>query len=228
MTRYDKDNDRETRRACLKKKKSETKKCKKYKTVVSKFKMKVTSKKPKKDTTKIAKKIESKNFEKITINKSKRVTTTRPEKVATSKPKKRVTNYIKMKYQLYRDINALRKKYSKPPLKVNVTLSKELQKYAQIYVNNFSGKTPKAPLNGLYYFSPPDREYNPIKKWRTDEESLKDDYFMRGIINLPFTRLIWKSSTHIGCGVYGSKTGVITVCVISPMGKYKENPSKIF
>uniref|UniRef100_A0A0N5CAZ4 SCP domain-containing protein n=1 Tax=Strongyloides papillosus TaxID=174720 RepID=A0A0N5CAZ4_STREA len=143
-------------------------------------------------------------------------------KVTSRRLRVQADKYIKMKYKLYRDINNLRIKYHVKPLIVNMTLSIELQKFALRYAKNDKDLEPRLPApDEIYYFCPSNEEYDPIGYWSTDKDLLTKEYIEMGILDLFFSKLIWKSSTHIGCGVYGSKFGIVTLCKITPRGNIK-------
>uniref|UniRef100_A0A0N5CAY7 SCP domain-containing protein n=1 Tax=Strongyloides papillosus TaxID=174720 RepID=A0A0N5CAY7_STREA len=201
INRYYENNDRQERQAIMKKKKV---KSMKSTTVASKSKKKDTTKKP------------------------KEVATKKPEEFTTKKARKWRSKYLEMKYKLYDDINALREKYFKPPLQVNKSLSIELQNYVQKYIKGDKDLKPREPSpDEIYYFCSSDEEYDPIKYWSKDEHLLTYENIYDDKIDLFYTKLLWKSSTHIGCGVYGDERGIATFCKITPRGnikgEYKEN-----
>uniref|UniRef100_A0A0N5CAZ1 SCP domain-containing protein n=1 Tax=Strongyloides papillosus TaxID=174720 RepID=A0A0N5CAZ1_STREA len=154
----------------------------------------------------------------------KKVTTTARttmKKVTFTKPSSPAVKYIKMKYKLYRDINALRAKYFMPELKVDVTQSKELQKFAEKFIKgDRTLKPPSLAKEDLFYFCEPGEKYDPIKYWSEIVELLTNKYFNKVALDLFYTKLICKSSTHIGCGVYGGVIGIFTYCKITQRGKY--------
>uniref|UniRef100_A0A0K0EZW6 Uncharacterized protein n=1 Tax=Strongyloides venezuelensis TaxID=75913 RepID=A0A0K0EZW6_STRVS len=86
------------------------------------------------------------------------------EEVTNKKKKKMVFKFLRMKYQLYDDINKLRKKYCLEPLKVNKTQSIQLQKYVKKFINDDKDLKPlKTPLEEIYNFCYPGNDYDPIK-----------------------------------------------------------------
>uniref|UniRef100_A0A0K0EZW2 SCP domain-containing protein n=1 Tax=Strongyloides venezuelensis TaxID=75913 RepID=A0A0K0EZW2_STRVS len=149
-------------------------------------------------------------------------TRTTTKKVTTTKPRNPATKYIKMKYLLYRDINELRGKYNFPKLKVNLTLSIELQKYVVRFIKGDKTLKPRPPApEDLYYFCKPGEKYDPIKFWSKDKAFLTREYIEMGTLDLFYSKLIWKSSKYIGCGVHGDVNGIATFCKITPRGNIK-------
>uniref|UniRef100_A0A0K0EZV1 SCP domain-containing protein n=1 Tax=Strongyloides venezuelensis TaxID=75913 RepID=A0A0K0EZV1_STRVS len=170
---------------------------------------------------------ENNNQQKRQVREKKKVSSRRPptttrkttKKVITKRPKKPSYKYIKMKYQLYRDINKLRKKYFMPLLVINKTLSIELQKYAKRFINHDKTLKPLEQLGDeMIYFCPPNTKYEPIKYWSKYSYLLNYENIEFDLLDLDFTHLIWKSSTHIGCGVFGGTNGIFTYCRITPKG----------
>uniref|UniRef100_A0A0N5CAZ3 SCP domain-containing protein n=1 Tax=Strongyloides papillosus TaxID=174720 RepID=A0A0N5CAZ3_STREA len=176
---------------------------------------------------------ENKDQQKRQVKKSS-VKSKSSKKVTSKKSKTASSQYIKMKYKLYNDINALRVKHSVEKLKVNVTLSKELQKYVEGLVKVV--QTYKYRLlqpEDLYYIVKQGEKYDPIGFWSKDLELLSDKPISKYsyYYDLPFTKLIWKSSTHIGCGISGadnsrSRYRIIVYCRISPKGNIAEKFSE--
>uniref|UniRef100_A0A0K0EZV2 SCP domain-containing protein n=1 Tax=Strongyloides venezuelensis TaxID=75913 RepID=A0A0K0EZV2_STRVS len=165
------------------------------------------------------KKVSSRRPPTTTRKTTKKVITRRPNKVTTKRPTNPSHKYITMKYQLYRDINELRGKYYMPPLQVNTTLSTELQDYVMRYITHDKTLEPLEQLGDeVIYFCPPDTKYEPIKYWSKYSYLLNDENIELGLLDLDFTQLIWKSSTHIGCGVFGGTNGIFTYCRITPKG----------
>uniref|UniRef100_A0A0N5CAZ2 SCP domain-containing protein n=1 Tax=Strongyloides papillosus TaxID=174720 RepID=A0A0N5CAZ2_STREA len=153
----------------------------------------------------------------------RKVTTTIPKKPSTSRPTttRKVTT-TKPKKPLYRDINTLREKYFMPKLKVNVTRSKELQKYVERFVKGDQTFKPLPPVpEDLIYFTRKGEKYDPIEFWSKDEHLLTYENIYDDLIDLFYTKLIWKSSKYIGCGVYGNVNGIFTFCKITPRGNIK-------
>uniref|UniRef100_A0A0K0EZW0 SCP domain-containing protein n=1 Tax=Strongyloides venezuelensis TaxID=75913 RepID=A0A0K0EZW0_STRVS len=179
--------------------------------------------------------VENKNQQKRRVNESRNgVRYNRIKKrIAIIKNKKPVRKYIKMKYRLYNDINILRQRYSVGKLKVNVALSKELQKYVERIVKvDLTYKYRKLKPEDIIYIYKQGEKYDPLGFWSKDVKYLIDRPFEKWPDNEEFTRLIWKSSTHIGCGLSGAKSSssryrIVVYCRITPKGnikgKYAEN-----
>uniref|UniRef100_A0A0N5CAZ0 SCP domain-containing protein n=1 Tax=Strongyloides papillosus TaxID=174720 RepID=A0A0N5CAZ0_STREA len=173
--------------------------------------------------------VENKDLQKRQVRKSSAKSKS-SKKVTSKKSKTASSQYIKMKYKLYNDINALRVEHAVPKLKVNVTLSKELQKYVEGLVK--VDQTYKYQLlepEDLYYIVKRGEKYDPIGFWSKDLKLFKPDDKI--IFNLPLIKLIWKSSTHIGCGISGANNSrgryrIIVYCRISPRRKIPEELSE--
>uniref|UniRef100_A0A0K0EZW1 SCP domain-containing protein n=1 Tax=Strongyloides venezuelensis TaxID=75913 RepID=A0A0K0EZW1_STRVS len=147
-------------------------------------------------------------------------------KVSYKKSKTAHSQYIKMKYKLYNDINQLRVKNSLPKLKVDVKLSKELQKYVVGLVKkDFTHKYRKLQPEDMFYIVKKNENYDPLGYWSKDLEYFKpkDEPYYR----LPFLKLFLKSSTHMGCGVAGGNNSrggfrIVVYCRIRPLGNVQK------
>uniref|UniRef100_A0A0K0EZV8 SCP domain-containing protein n=1 Tax=Strongyloides venezuelensis TaxID=75913 RepID=A0A0K0EZV8_STRVS len=89
----------------------------------------------------------------------------------------------------------------------------ELQRFAMRYAKHDKRLKLSLPSpDEIYYFCPSKKEYDPIEYWSEDKDLLNNKYIEKGIIDLSFSKLIGKSNTHIGCGVYGNENGIVTIC----------------
>uniref|UniRef100_A0A0K0EZV7 Uncharacterized protein n=1 Tax=Strongyloides venezuelensis TaxID=75913 RepID=A0A0K0EZV7_STRVS len=126
------------------------------------------------------KKVPSRRPPTTTRKTTKKVITRRPNKVTTKRPTNPSYKYITMKYQLYHDINELRKKYLMPPLEVNTTLSTELQEYVMRFIQHDETLKPLEQLGDeVIYFCPPHKKYEPIKYWSEYSYLLNDENIRR-------------------------------------------------
>uniref|UniRef100_A0A0K0EZW3 SCP domain-containing protein n=1 Tax=Strongyloides venezuelensis TaxID=75913 RepID=A0A0K0EZW3_STRVS len=153
-----------------------------------------------------------------------------PMKHTTIRSKIASSQYIKMKYKLYHDINELRVKHSVPKLKVDVKLSKKLQKYVEGLVKkDFTHKYQKLQPEDMFYIVKKGEKYDPIGYWSKELEYFKPKE--KAFYRIPFIKLIWKSSTHIGCGISGADNSrgihrIVVYCRIYPVGDIEKEFSE--
>uniref|UniRef100_A0A0N5BQW2 SCP domain-containing protein n=1 Tax=Strongyloides papillosus TaxID=174720 RepID=A0A0N5BQW2_STREA len=156
-------------------------------------------------------------------------TTPKPDKYAHLKSKVSSLYIFTNILQILNEINDLRLKHQAQNLTVDPVLAKKAQYHAEKYAaQSIVPFYEDNSIKTLIYTTRIGDAFNPMSLWTGGSifvDFEKPDQFE---IDIPFTQLIWVSTTSIGCGISEdkSRSEILTVCLFYPKGNIPGQYSK--
>uniref|UniRef100_A0A0N5BMY6 SCP domain-containing protein n=1 Tax=Strongyloides papillosus TaxID=174720 RepID=A0A0N5BMY6_STREA len=156
-------------------------------------------------------------------------TTPRPDKYAHLKSKVSSLYIFTNIFQILNEINDLRLKHQAQNLTVDPVLAKKAQYHAEKYAAQL--RVPFYEDNSiktLIYTTRIGDAFNPMSLWTGGSIFVDFEKLDQFEIDIPFTQLIWVSTTTIGCGISEdkSRSEILTVCLFYPKGNIPGQYSK--